>query len=91
MAAVIRAGDEQEMIQLANQSRYGLGASIWSKDVERANRIAPKIQSGCVFINSAVKSDPRLPFGGIKNSGYGRELSVLGIREFMNAKTVYTA
>jgi succinate-semialdehyde dehydrogenase / glutarate-semialdehyde dehydrogenase len=91
VAAVISAKEDHEMIQLANQSRYGLGASIWSKDLDRANRIASKIDSGCVFINSAVKSDPRLPFGGIKNSGYGRELSTLGIREFMNAKTMYIA
>jgi succinate-semialdehyde dehydrogenase/glutarate-semialdehyde dehydrogenase len=91
VAAMIRAGNEHELIELANQSRYGLGASIWTKDLERAQRIASKIQAGCVFINSAVKSDPRLPFGGIKNSGYGRELSGLGIREFMNAKTMFTA
>jgi acyl-CoA reductase-like NAD-dependent aldehyde dehydrogenase len=91
VAAVIRAGNEHELIELANQSRYGLGASIWTKDLERAHRIASQIQAGCVFINSAVKSDPRLPFGGIKNSGYGRELSVLGIRELMNAKTMFTA
>jgi acyl-CoA reductase-like NAD-dependent aldehyde dehydrogenase len=91
VAAVIRAGNEHDLVALANQSRYGLGASIWSKDLERANRIASKIQAGCVFVNSAVKSDPRLPFGGIKNSGFGRELSLLGIREFMNAKTMFTA
>jgi succinate-semialdehyde dehydrogenase / glutarate-semialdehyde dehydrogenase len=91
VAAVIRSANEDEMIRLANLSRYGLGASIWSKDPDRAGRVASKIQSGCVFINSAVKSDPRLPFGGIKNSGYGRELSVLGIRELMNAKTVFVA
>ena len=91
VAAVIRAENEHDLIELANQSRYGLGASIWTKDLERAQRIAPKIQAGCVFINSAVKSDPRLPFGGIKNSGYGRELSELGIREFMNAKTMFTS
>jgi succinate-semialdehyde dehydrogenase/glutarate-semialdehyde dehydrogenase len=91
VAAVISAPDETQLIELANHSRYGLGCSIWSKDSDRASRIASRIQSGCVFINSAVKSDPRLPFGGIKNSGYGRELSTLGIREFMNAKTMYTA
>jgi len=79
------------MIQLANQSRYSPGASIWSRDPDRANRIASKIDSGCVFLNSAVKSDPRLPFGGIKNSGHGRELSTPGIREFMNAKAMYVA
>jgi succinate-semialdehyde dehydrogenase/glutarate-semialdehyde dehydrogenase len=90
VAAVIRAADEHELIQLANHTRYGLGASIWTKDLERAKRIGNKLHTGSVFINEAVKSDSRLPFGGIKNSGYGRELSTLGIREFMNAKTVYT-
>jgi succinate-semialdehyde dehydrogenase/glutarate-semialdehyde dehydrogenase len=91
VAAIVRAADDHELIQLANLSPYGLGASIWTKDLHRADRLALKLCAGNVFINAAVKSDPRLPFGGIKNSGYGRELSVLGIREFMNAKTVYTA
>jgi succinate-semialdehyde dehydrogenase/glutarate-semialdehyde dehydrogenase len=91
VAAVIRAVDEHEMIELANHSRYGLGASIWTKDLDRADRIATKLHTGSIFINAAVKSDSRLPFGGIKNSGYGRELSTLGIREFLNAKTVFTA
>jgi succinate-semialdehyde dehydrogenase/glutarate-semialdehyde dehydrogenase len=91
VAAVIRAADEHELIQLANHSRYGLGASIWTKDLDRADRLASKLHCGSVFINTAVKSDPRLPFGGIKNSGYGRELSTAGIREFVNVKTVFTA
>jgi succinate-semialdehyde dehydrogenase/glutarate-semialdehyde dehydrogenase len=89
LAAIIAARDVDEAIHLANQSRYGLGASIWTRDTALAERIAPEIDSGCVFINGAVKSDPRLPFGGIKNSGYGRELSQVGIREFVNLKTVW--
>jgi succinate-semialdehyde dehydrogenase/glutarate-semialdehyde dehydrogenase len=89
LAAVVSARDVDEAIHLANQSRYGLGASIWTRDVELAERVAGEIDSGCVFVNGAVKSDPRLPFGGVKNSGYGRELSSFGIREFVNIKTVW--
>jgi len=89
VAAVIGAKDDDEAIALANRSRYGLGASIWTRDTEQAERLAARIESGCVFINGPVKSDPRLPFGGIKESGYGRELSREGIREFVNIKTVW--
>ena len=89
VAAVISARDVDEAIDLANQSRYGLGASVWTEDVALAERVAERIESGCVFVNGAVKSDPRLPFGGVKNSGYGRELSAHGIREFVNVKTVW--
>ena len=89
VAAVIVANDADEAVRLANQSRYGLGASIWTKDLAQAERMAGEIEAGCVFVNGAVKSDPRLPFGGIKNSGYGRELSREGIREFVNLKTVW--
>lgn len=78
-------------IALANRSPYGLGASIFTKDIELAKQLAAQIESGAVFINSHVKSDPRLPFGGIKKSGYGRELSSYGIREFVNVKTVFIA
>ena len=78
-----------EAIAIANDSKYGLGGSVWSKNINEATRIARKIDSGAVFINGLVKSDPRLPFGGIKNSGYGRELSLLGIMEFVNAKTIW--
>jgi succinate-semialdehyde dehydrogenase/glutarate-semialdehyde dehydrogenase len=89
VAAVILAHDVDEAVDLANASTYGLGASIWTDDVALAERLASRIDAGCVFINGIVKSDPRLPFGGIKDSGYGRELSVMGIREFVNAKTVW--
>ena len=91
VAAIIRAGDEREAIQLANQSQYGLGASLWTKDIARARELAGEIQAGCVFVNGMVASDPRLPFGGVKRSGYGRELSEFGIREFVNIQTVWIA
>jgi len=91
VAAVIRARSESDAVRLANQSRFGLGASIWTRNPARAEKLANEIASGQVFINGIVKSDPRLPFGGIKASGYGRELSMLGIREFVNAKTIWIA
>ncbi|MEO6192151.1 MAG: aldehyde dehydrogenase family protein, partial [Thermoanaerobaculia bacterium] len=89
VAAVIRARDAAEAIELANRSRFGLGASIWTADAARGEDLAAEIESGCVFVNGTVKSDPRLPFGGVKSSGYGRELSEVGIREFVNIKTVW--
>jgi succinate-semialdehyde dehydrogenase/glutarate-semialdehyde dehydrogenase len=89
VAAVIRARGTDEAIELANRSRYGLGASVWTSDPVRAEALASEIEAGSVFINGSVKSDPRLPFGGIKSSGYGRELSAVGIREFVNIKTVW--
>jgi acyl-CoA reductase-like NAD-dependent aldehyde dehydrogenase len=89
VAAIIRARDPEDAVHLANQSRYGLGASIWTKDTDRAQSLAGEIEAGCVFINGIVKSDPRLPFGGIKNSGWGRELSQFGIHEFVNIKTIW--
>jgi len=88
VAAVNRAGDEAEAIALANDSPYGLGASLWTRHDGRAERLAGEIEAGCVFVNGQVRSDPRLPFGGIKRSGYGRELSEYGIREFVNIKSV---
>ena len=91
VAAVITVRDEKEAIETANHHRYGLGASVWTKDRDRGERVAREIASGCVFVNSLMRSDQRLPFGGIKKSGYGRELSELGIKEFMNAKTVFVA
>lgn len=89
VAAIVHARDVDHALELANQSAYGLGASIWSANAERAASLAPRIDAGCVFINAMVKSDPRLPFGGIKRSGYGRELSDYGLREFVNIKTVW--
>ena len=90
VAAVIKVADEEEAIVVANDTNYGLGAAVFSKDVDRAEKIAAKkLNAGCCFVNSLVKSDPRLPFGGIKDSGYGRELSLFGIREFVNIKTVW--
>lgn len=89
VAIVIRAVNEQDALRIANETRFGLGSSIWSKDVARAEQLAAHIQAGSTFINGMVKSDPRLPFGGVKASGYGRELSKLGIHEFVYAKTVW--
>jgi len=91
LAAVIAAKDENEAIELANASQYGLGAGIWTKDIDRGIALARKIESGAVYINSLVKSDPRIPFGGTKRSGYGRELGRHGILEFVNAKTIAIA
>jgi len=90
VAAIIAAKDEAEAIAIANDSVFGLGAAVFTQDVARGERIAAtELEAGCCFVNAFVKSDPRLPFGGIKESGYGRELSHYGIREFVNIKTVY--
>lgn len=89
VAIVIRAQDENDALRIANDTPYGLGASLWSRDFARAEELAKSIDAGMTFINGMVKSDPRLPFGGVKESGFGRELSYHGIREFVNAKTVW--
>jgi succinate-semialdehyde dehydrogenase/glutarate-semialdehyde dehydrogenase len=90
VAAVVSAKDEAEAISIANHSPFGLGAVVFTRDRARGERIAAKeLEAGCCFVNALVRSDPRLPFGGIKQSGYGRELSAFGIREFVNIKTVY--
>lgn len=90
VAAIIEAKDEADAIRIANDSIFGLGAAVFTRDVKRGEEIATKkLQAGACFVNSFVKSDPRLPFGGIKESGYGRELADFGIREFVNIKTVY--
>ena len=86
---IITVQDEMEAIELANQSRYGLGAAVWTNDIEKGEKLARMIESGSVFINAMVASHPRVPFGGVKMSGYGRELSHLGIREFMNTKSIW--
>jgi succinate-semialdehyde dehydrogenase/glutarate-semialdehyde dehydrogenase len=90
VAAVTRASDTGEALRLANLTQFGLGASLWSRDVDTARRLARQIDAGAVFVNAMVASDPRLPFGGIKKSGYGRELGVQGLREFVNVKTLWT-
>lgn len=89
VAAIIQCNGAEDALRLANLSAYGLGASIWTGDIEQAEKMAAKIEAGCVFINGTVKSDARLPFGGIKLSGHGRELASFGIREFVNIKTVW--
>ncbi len=89
VAAIIPVQDEEEAMTVANDTRFGLGASLWTQNIEKAKVLAHQIQAGSVFINGLVKSDPRLPFGGIKKSGYGRELSHYGIKEFVNIKTVW--
>jgi succinate-semialdehyde dehydrogenase/glutarate-semialdehyde dehydrogenase len=91
VAAVIEAADVDQAIAVANDSPYGLGASVWTQNSVTAETLAPRIDAGAVFINGLVASDPRLPFGGIKRSGYGRELGKHGIREFVNVKTVWVA
>jgi len=89
VASVIRAKDEDEAIELANNSQFGLGSGVMSGSKERGERVALKLEAGSSFVNKLVVSDPRLPFGGIKNSGYGRELSGYGIREFVNTKSIW--
>ncbi len=89
VAAVIRARDTEHAIALANDSEYGLGGALWTRDIEKGKQLAREIQSGAVFINGMTASDPRLPFGGVKRSGYGRELADFGIREFVNIQTVW--
>ena len=92
VASVIKVGSEEEAIRVANDTQFGLGAAIYTQDTERGERLAAGfVDAGAVFVNSIVASDPRLPFGGIKTSGYGRELSEMGIKEFVNAKTVVVA
>lgn len=89
VASIYKVKDEKEAIQLANATEFGLGGSLWTKDLEKGEKLALEIETGAVFLNAMVASNPWLPFGGIKKSGYGRELSRQGILEFVNAKTIY--
>lgn len=91
VAAFLRTDGEDSAVELANASVFGLGAAVWTGDLERGERLAARIEAGAVFVNELVKSDPRLPFGGVKESGYGRELAREGAIEFTNAKTVWVA
>ncbi len=89
VAAIVSAKTEVEAIALANRHTYGLGAAVFTRDLDRGRRIASvEIEAGCCVVNDFVKSDPRLPFGGVKQSGYGRELGLFGAREFVNIKSV---
>ena len=90
-AAILRAGDDADAVRLANDTDFGLGASVWTRDLARGEAVARKLQAGATFVNAIVRSDVRLPFGGTKTSGFGRELAEHGIHEFMNIKTVYVA
>jgi succinate-semialdehyde dehydrogenase / glutarate-semialdehyde dehydrogenase len=89
VAAIFRVPNAHEAIRIANDSMFGLGAAIWTQDIDLGHRSARQLHAGAVFINGMVASDPRLPFGGIKASGYGRELGMLGMHEFTNIKTVW--
>ena len=88
VAAIVSARDETDAVRIANDTIYGLGAAVFTRDLARGRRIASRLEAGCVCVNAQVVSDPRLPFGGVKQSGYGRELGAYGIREFVNVKTI---
>jgi len=85
----LRVRDADDAVRVANDSAYGLGASLWTRDLKLGEALARRIESGSVFVNGMVASDPRLPFGGLKRSGYGRELSSYGMKEFVNVQTIW--
>ena len=89
VAAIVVARDAEHAIELANDSEYGLGGALWTNDLDKAKAMARKLETGGVFVNGFTASDPRVPIGGVKKSGYGRELSHFGIKEFLNAQTVW--
>jgi succinate-semialdehyde dehydrogenase/glutarate-semialdehyde dehydrogenase len=89
VASVIRVKDDAEAVRVANDTLFGLGASVWTRDKARGESVARQIKAGATFVNAQVRSDVRLPFGGTKSSGFGRELAEHGIHEFMNIKSVY--
>ena len=92
VAVVIRAADDEDALRIADDTRFGLGAAVFTRDVDRGEALARnRLEAGACFVNDFVRSDPRLPFGGVRESGMGRELSPLGILEFVNAKTVWVA
>jgi succinate-semialdehyde dehydrogenase/glutarate-semialdehyde dehydrogenase len=88
-AAIIRVPNAAEAVRIANDSPFGLGAALWTQNIDLATQLSHQIQAGAVFVNGMVASDPRLPFGGTKASGYGRELGMLGLHEFTHIKTVW--
>jgi succinate-semialdehyde dehydrogenase/glutarate-semialdehyde dehydrogenase len=91
VSAIIPVKDTEAAIEVANDSEFGLGGAVWSRDLKKAEAVARRIETGAVFVNGMTKSDPRLPFGGVKRSGYGRELSHYGIKEFVNIKSIWIA
>ena len=91
VASIVVAADAEDAVELANDTRFGLGGTVFTRNIDQGEAIAQQLNTGCAFVNKMVKSDPRLPFGGIKDSGYGRELGVQGIREFVNVKTVWVS